>query len=245
MKKFNTIITVLLTLSSLLQADAYILMMSKDDQVCQHMLSIYNTDLHKEGKLLLETHEEYSSIKWDRETKIMQDKYPYSAYVGDLRVSTFDINNDDKNESVVFYITMQHYLPYQDTLTYYPSEMMDLIKTGVQSRELFKGRLGEKFMDHQSYPLKELPVQKIDNVFGKVKERYIDIGAFLYIRPFIYKEKSYISIFNVEGALAHTGIPSFEEHNIVTIRQYQPDNTLKDICYYAKLHHSKTTKGEK
>jgi len=165
-------------------------MMSKDDQVCQHMLSIYNNDLHKEGKLLLETHEEYSSIKWDRETKIMQDKYPYSAYVGDLKVSTFDINNDDKNESVVFYITMQHYLPYQDTLTYYPSETMDLIKTGIQSRELFKGRLGEKFMDHQSYPLKELPVQKILKWSNKEMDAYIDIGSHMYLRPFLFRQRS-------------------------------------------------------
>jgi len=219
-------------------------MMSKDDQVCQHMLSIYNNDLHKEGKLLLETHEEYSSIKWDRETKIMQDKYPYSAYVGDLKVSTFDINNDDKNESVVFYITMQHYLPYQDTLTYYPSETMDLIKTGIQSRELFKGRLGEKFMDHQSYPLKELPVQNILKWSNKEMDAYIDIGSHMYLRPFLFRQRSYISIFGRYGGYTETP-HSLSNHDIVTIRQYQPDNTLKDICYYAKLHHSKTTKGEK
>ncbi|MBU0633006.1 hypothetical protein KKA17_10215 [bacterium] len=244
MKKFNTIITVLLTLSSLLQADTYILMMSKDDQVCQHMLSIYNTDLHKEGKLLLETHEEYSSIKWDRETKIMQDKYPYSAYVGDLKVSTFDINNDDKNESVVFYQNLWNYQLSDDRLTYYPSETMDLIKTGIQSRELFKGRLGADLMDNGGfYELHELPVQKILKSGNKVIGAYISTGSLVFIRPFFYQKKFYISLFG--SYWKDPGLLPFEENNIVVIRQYQPDNTLKDICYYAKLHHSKTTKGEK
>ncbi len=43
----------------------YVLVMSKEDNVCQHMLKIYNADLKKYGEVRYDEHEEFTAIKWE------------------------------------------------------------------------------------------------------------------------------------------------------------------------------------
>ena len=85
------------------QADEYLLVMSKEDQVCQHVWSLYNKDLKDHGKLILENHEEYSWLKWNKNITIVGAD-GHSTYVGNpiLKLAVFDINNDRKDETVIF-----------------------------------------------------------------------------------------------------------------------------------------------
>ncbi|MBU2591144.1 MAG: hypothetical protein KKC21_03880, partial [Nitrospinae bacterium] len=46
----------------------YVLIMSKDDNLCGHMLNLYNRDLDKYGEVRYNEHEEFNWIKWEDKT---------------------------------------------------------------------------------------------------------------------------------------------------------------------------------
>ena len=59
---------------SIVQADNYLLTMSQDDKVCQHLSQLFNVDLRKKGKLALEEHEEFNWLKWDQPYFMIRNK---------------------------------------------------------------------------------------------------------------------------------------------------------------------------
>jgi uncharacterized protein len=88
-------------LASSFRGDKYVLVMSKDDCVCQHMLRIYNKDLNKYGEIKYDQHEEFKAIKWEKQKS-------YFDFFGDGRlkeydtlISRFDINNDGSPEIII------------------------------------------------------------------------------------------------------------------------------------------------
>ncbi len=230
---------VLLAVMSFSEAHAdntyYALVMSKNDNVCQHMLSIYNEDLKQNGRLVLDTHQEYNSIKWDKDAQIMEGDYLYSRSNQDAKISVFDINNDTRQEVVLFHRTYPSYsMAEKEYLRYFPYEMYEKIKTRIEIMELLKHRIGDSLRakDGGPYILKDLPAQRIFYFEGKARPdvpyNYICISPYMYIRPFVYEGSSYVSVIG-----ADYNVP-FDETNLISIRKYKPDNTLEDVCYYVK-----------
>lgn len=84
--------------SEFAQGVEYILLMSKDDKVCKHMLALFNQDLAKFGTEKYGEHEEFRSINWKKETITRME--------GDREVTDFveaahvDINNDGMRDLV-------------------------------------------------------------------------------------------------------------------------------------------------
>lgn len=80
------------------QGVEYTLLMSRDDQVCKHMLTLFNQDLAKFGTEKYNEHEEFRSIGWKKET--------ITRLEGDREVTDFveaahvDINNDGMRDLV-------------------------------------------------------------------------------------------------------------------------------------------------
>ena len=66
MKRILLLILIFFFLSSISFADEYVLVMSKDDNVCQHMLKLYNDDLKKYGEIKYSQHKEFNTIKWEK-----------------------------------------------------------------------------------------------------------------------------------------------------------------------------------
>lgn len=64
----------LLFIPSLGFADEYVLVMSKDDNVCQHMLKLYNDDLNKHEEIKYSQHNEFSTITWEEKKCYSLDK---------------------------------------------------------------------------------------------------------------------------------------------------------------------------
>ena len=64
MKFFVSVILFFSALCSSSFADRYLLVMSKDDDLCQYILKMYNDDLDKHGRLILENHPEYNFTEW-------------------------------------------------------------------------------------------------------------------------------------------------------------------------------------
>ena len=100
MRRKIILVLILLVLPVVVWGDEYVLVMSKEDNVCQHMLGLYNEDLRKYGKIQYDEHEAFTVIKW--EEKKYYTTYPDGKkhYIddGSVLMSRFDINNDGKEE---------------------------------------------------------------------------------------------------------------------------------------------------
>ncbi len=100
----------LLMINTLLQADAYLLVMSKDDNLCQNITSMFNKDLFEYKEVRLEDHKEFNAVVWDKEFEFFD--YPNDKRITEPRCNNsqsfgcknaiFDINNDGKDELVAY-----------------------------------------------------------------------------------------------------------------------------------------------
>ena len=156
------------------QADEYLLVMSKEDQVCQHVWSLYNKDLKDHGKLILENHEEYSWLKWNKNITIVGAD-GHSTYVGNpiLKLAVFDINNDRKDETVIFARSSLSSI-LRDELDIYPYSV-SLNLENLNWPELNKIKYAN-ISGGGDYQLKELPPQHDREFYGERKKYYIDIS---------------------------------------------------------------------
>lgn len=171
-----TIVFVLLT--SISFADEYVMVMSKDDNVCKHMLKLYNDDFKKNDVIKYNQHEEFNSIKWEKRRVYSINKKGEKDYDYPIKetmlLSSFDINNDGKDEIVI--------KSYERGLSGIPSDQIYIFdkneeaqfKDGIQrSQELFKKELGFVGYSYESspfkgngYELKEIPPIEIVKQLG-------------------------------------------------------------------------------
>src|SRR3990172_10871396 len=93
------LVLLLLAISAAGWADEYVLVMSKEDNVCQQMVGVYNEDLRKYGEVKYDTHGEFNWIKWE-EKKIRM--WPEEVEGTNIKITIFDINNDLKDEVIVY-----------------------------------------------------------------------------------------------------------------------------------------------
>jgi uncharacterized protein len=82
--------------------ERYALLMSKDDELCTHMLQVFNDDLKKygwNGDAHQEEHEEFKRIPWQpaQFSSVINGRVEYTNVEGAL----FDFNNDGVQDFVV------------------------------------------------------------------------------------------------------------------------------------------------
>ena len=82
-------------------ADEYVLVMSKNDCVCRHMLKIYNADIREYGQVKYKYHKEFSWLEWEDNKISIVDT---DGVTNDLKakIAFFDINNDSKDEAIIY-----------------------------------------------------------------------------------------------------------------------------------------------
>lgn len=110
MKRLLLVSGLLLMVNTLLQADSYLLVMSKDDKLCQNITTMFNEDLFKHKEVRLKDHKEFNAVVWDKEFEFFD--YPNDKRITKPRCDNeqslgcknaiFDINNDGKEELVAF-----------------------------------------------------------------------------------------------------------------------------------------------
>ncbi len=190
MKKI--ILTGLLAVSTLLQADQYLLTMSNDDKVCQHMGDIFTWDLKDSGRVVFEDIEEFKQFKWDKKLNFIEKNNH------DYKVAYYDVNNDGKNEIVVFTDKL-FYTNWTDTIYYFS---MDL-KNNNSKKKFFKWSeihrehlfLGRTIYD---YKLKEYPIIKEECFAGK-ERKYYPILSNPYVRAFKFENEYFIALIGNVG----------------------------------------------
>jgi hypothetical protein len=234
MKKHILIILIFLSFGTLAYADRYLLVMSKDDKVGQHMYKLINQDMGKHGKFIPENHEEYNQIKWDSDIAVYSkrdEKNIYLRWTRTGKIAIFDINNDGQDDTVLFErYSLSNVL--RDKLSLLPLEYYTRFKEKLYIQDIMKNGI---WLDGEAgLKLKEFPVQKIDDVFGSLTQRYIGIGGLMYIRPLKIGSKYYVSLFGSHGQ--GVPYPPMDQNNIIVISQYDKNNQLQDICYFIRAY---------
>ena len=234
MIKRTFLVFVLLLFPSITFAGEYVLVMSKEDNVCQHMLGLYNEDLKKYGEIKYDEHEEFKAIKWEVKryfTTYPDGKKDYS--IMDYRsvvMSRFDINNDGKEEIVIKFIGEWKGSP-ADSLYFFKSEYSDYFKDEFDVNGLYLKAIGAAgtMVDTMAfrgnaYYLKELPKIPIGIISGKEAYSHYSLGGWFFVNPFVFKEAYYINMRD-----------NSSEAKFLVILKYTKDNQPKDICYYLKV----------
>lgn len=82
----------------------YVIVMSKNDCLCQHMLKLYNSDIRNYGQVKYKHHQEFNWPKGEhKKISIAPPGYPIgSPFHQDAKIAFFDINNDSRDEAIVY-----------------------------------------------------------------------------------------------------------------------------------------------
>ena len=249
-KKFILLLTVVIifVLPILLYADEYVLVMSKDDNVCQHMLKVYNDDLKKYGEIKYDKHDEFKSIKWNEKKYYRlnngKKEYPKPPIETNTTVllSEYDINNDGKNEIVVRNESYYKNI-LSDDLYYFKNEDAILFRDDAfDIKVLYTKATGNVSSGGQNtYKLKELPQFLYLGIGDKEAKAYYSLGGYIYINPFFFAGTYYLDVKD-EVPTENKGIYSSK---FLVILKYTKDNQRKDTCYYLKLSDCSTNKTKR
>lgn len=228
MKKVILTVILILGTASVSWSDEYLLLMSKDDNVCNNLLYEFNEDLKVVGKINIKRHEDLAPIIWEK-------KYATSGGVerSPILVSRFDINNDGMEEIVVKWEGLSLHSHLTDKLRIYSMSDSNLFMNDFNAAKAIDKIIFEfpKESDSQQYCLKELPRSRIapSSSNGRKFDIYYNcIGPFFEINPFRFGSVSYVSVIGTYGY--HR-----EWHLIL---RYTKDNAPKDICYLFRVYYS-------
>jgi len=240
----------LLMINTFLQADTYLLVMSKDDQLCQNITSMFNKDLFEHKEVHLENHKEFNAVIWDKEFEFYragEDK-PMNEPRCDEKQSygcknaIFDINNDGKDELVAFMDERLYGTPSYNQIDYVTPKADTPLKF-----QYGQGRISVGFKRTNSHDYKEFPVQKVHNDGFK---QYVSSGSDVLLRPFKLADTFYIAtFFNTHGRDNWDGLgyrsKNLNDNNMISISKYDATNEQHDLCYMMRVFTSPTFKKTK
>jgi len=238
----------LLFIPSLGFADEYVLVMSKDDNVCQHMLKLYNDDLKKYDMVKYDQHEEFNSIKWENKKyyRTHEDKkiYPVRSYEANTTVliSEYDINNDGKKEIVIKHVSWYKSI-LSDQLHYFKNEDANLFKDDeFDIKVLYTNAAGSIGSGAQeTYKLKELPQFLYLGIGSKESKAYYSLGKYLYIHPFFFDKTYYLDVKDE----VPSDVRGIYSGKFLVIIKYAGDNKINDTCYFLKMSDCSNDKTER
>lgn len=229
MKKTFLFILFFILLSSISFADEYVLVMSKDDNVCQHMLKIYNDDLKKYGEIKYDLHKEFSTITWEKKKCYFLDNNGYKHYT-DVLMSKFDINNDGNKEIVIKDESVSIYGIEGHAVYFFKKEDSEYFKGNEFDGAVFRRAIGKlETTVGDSYELKELPQFLYLGIGDKEAKSFYTLGIYLYLHPFFFKGNYYL---DMNDNVPYKGIYSTK---FLVILKYTRDNQISDTCYYLKV----------
>lgn len=231
----------LLMITTLLQADAYLLVMSKDDKLCQNINSMFNNDLFKHKEVRLEDHKEFNAVVWDKEFEFFD--YPNDERITKPRCDNkqsfgcknaiFDINNDGKDELVAYMDERLYGMPSYNHIQW-------VAQDPNASLEFHYVKRLQSSHDHE---YKELPIQKVDK--DDFKFYITTSSSHVLLRPFKLANTFFIAtFFNTHGRDNWDGLgyrsQDLNDNNMVSISKYDANNEQHDLCYMMRVFTSPT-----
>ena len=211
-------------------ADEYVLVMSKDDNVCQQMLKIYNDDLKKYGEIKYDFHKEFSTITWEKKKFYFLDN-GFKHYA-DVLMSKFDINNDGDKEIVIKDESVSIRGIEGHSIYFFRKEDSEYFEGDEFDVTVFRRAIGKLTTTvGDSYELKQLPQFLYLGIGDKEAKSYYTLGIYIYLHPFFFKENYYLDM-NDHVPFDSKGIYS---NNFSVILKYTGDNQINDTCYFLKV----------
>ena len=213
-----------------LSSRPYMLVMSLDSTLCHSMLDLYNSDMAASGQINYDDHEMFSAIDWE----------PIDP---DYEKAVFDINNDEKDETVIKF--SGHVLATNlDSLQIYLPDQQIFAKANNGGRGRLLDTPNSLFEGPPSiYYLKEVPEQlkktileyKLNHLpkylrnvnlrdLRKDFEQPYIAGGFV-VQPFKWNTIYYVSI------------TSYNDPEWIVIAKYKEAKDVKDICYFYDQSH--------
>lgn len=224
--------------------DEYVLVMSKNEDVCHYMLNLYNNDLKKYGQVRYKLHKEFNWIKWeDKGIRLRPVSEPTYVMGISARIALFDINNDSKDEVVLYSPSMLANQPIE-SYDVFPYDILTILNENkITDGEAFFSKRMAHFSSSDGIPvnvyeiseenIKKLPVEMQSSITyiktrGDKNEYYVGWDHkidFVKLKDCFY--------------IAFDGYPSigpkqnYEEVGHYSIlSEYQQDNTLRHQCMY-------------
>lgn len=239
----------LLMINTLLQADAYLLIMSKDDKLCQNITSMFNKDLFNHKEVQLEDHEAFNAVVWDKEFEFYDadnlriEKRCDNKQSFGCKNAIFDINNDGKDELVAFMDERLFGTPSYNEVSFAPQKAENPFKFQYGTESKYVGMTGTT----NTHEYKEFPVQKVAKDDFKF---YITSSSHVLLRPFKIADTFYIAtFFNTYGRDNWDGLgyrsQDINNNNMVSISKYDATNEQHDFCYMMRIFTSPTFKKTK
>jgi uncharacterized protein YecT (DUF1311 family) len=239
----------------------YVLVMSKDDCVCQHMLKIYNDDLREYGEIKYDQHDEFKAIKWEKQESYREALYKSSVLKKhDTLISKFDINNDGSPEIIIKDEHRNLRLMDSDAIYIFREKDFADFKDKIVINENFAkraigawgwGAFGDETpFRGNGYELHELPAYKVQTTPTTPEKQFkylYSLAGWFYFYPFIYQGKYFTSMHDWQpdvGKSWDTEYENYVKKKWEVILLFTPENQLKDVCYLLKVSDCKDKKGD-
>lgn len=256
MKKKIILILILVLVPLACFADEYILIMSKDDNVCQHMLNLYNSDLKKYGEVRYEKHKEFNWIKWEDKTFKLQQVGGLSQQpeIKNAQVAVFDINNDSKNEVIVYIksILPDHPMDAYDVFRYDDFEMLNhseiwnnaqYLKTKLKNFNSWQSNYIDTHYINET-GIKKLPKRLGFHIYELKKSGNKNLNFISWTKSINFVQINNHFLISFEGPNINYNPDgpheNFGEYSIIS--ELQRDNSLNNQCLY-RINRNNSTKG--
>lgn len=200
--------------------ESYTLVMSKDDELCNHMMELFNQDLKQygwRGDEHQEEHEEFKRVPWQpaRFSSVIDGRTEYTDVEGAL----FDFNNDGVRDFVV---------RWKSSLSNARADLVFMLgdeavkrKNDLTSTE-FGDAKGRIYLAGGFYDV-SLPVK-------------VMVGLRV-LQPFIYHETSYLFMRELFETTLHIPRPGYAvivKYGGGKFINREMTGKMEDICYYQR-----------
>lgn len=206
--------------------ESYTLLMSKDDELCNHMLQLFNEDLKKygwNGDKHQEEHEEFKRVPW-QPARFSFDYHGQTQYT-DVEGALFDFNNDGVQDFVVRWKASLSNAR-ADSLSMLGSEMSKRAND-LTSEELWNGE-NQISLAGNGYSYDQLAhLSEID-----VDPRGFDPRVF---EPFIYRATAYLVMRDLfEDIRDHAGYAVIAKYGGGKFVARDVSGKMDNICYFKR-----------
>jgi uncharacterized protein YecT (DUF1311 family) len=206
------------------ETESYTLKMSKDDELCNHMLQLFNQDLELygwQGDEHQEEHEEFKRIQW-QPARFSADINGRTAYM-DVQGASFDFNNDGIQDFVVRHI----------------GSLSGMRADSLHVLDADAAKHANELVSHELWEAKN----QIDlsGWWYNLSAPYEEIAGARVLEPFIYRGTSYLvmrplfempPITSGYAVIAKYGSGKFINRDL--------SGNMEDICYY---HRNRAKRG--
>ncbi len=232
----------LLFIPSLGFADEYVLIMSKNDNLCKHMQEIYNDDLKRFGSVQYKLHPEFNWIRWmNKKIKLRPAAEPNTIWDIKAKIVLFDINNDSKEELVVYSKSMlSGYEVYNYDI--FPSKYLSTLDGIIDGKKYYSDELkslnSNDGTPQNVYDISEEGLKLISKRMrsfvdsakarGDTYEYFVDGQQNINFVKF--NDRFYIELEGPRGVGPNEKYSSVEHYCIIS--ECKQDSTLNNQCLY-------------